>query len=336
MKDDLNGAQGAKHDLSAKAAAAPQQRQGSAEETVFIGGNAPAAPFTEVHETPDFDALDNAGFRRNDAAKPTEAQLGVILRAFSLKRAAKRFFEVDEESRPSPTDRSKYKALQVEYMWMAMSTARAANRNDVTDEVLKALTSQLDSIEVDILRRGIIPKVKRKLAKAASWSLWWLAASVLMLAILHARGVPWLVPDVGYAGYRPGWLAIPAEVLPIVTTSFFCAFGAFVGRFISFMALYRNDVTSEDDYNARMKEIPHRLGPIRDAAVAIVVLLALQSGVFTVQFFQEAEGFDTTKFLDTLHGTFLLGTFVGLVLPLVVDRLIFGAKSVVQGGAGGA
>ena len=75
-----------------------------------------------------------------------------------------------------------------------------------------------------------------------------------------------------------------------------------------------------------MREIPHWLGPFRDMVVAVVIFLIMKYEI--IQFSMQIKGFKPSDSVTSISPEelmireFILGFMVGLVLPLVVDRLI--------------
>lgn len=290
------------------------------------GSGQPAPPAPELEDTdpdlayevirnmPDLNGLEDWRFRGRKSVPPSAEQIRLVHRAFGLMRAAQRFMAEDDGSSASDAERGRRADQRRRMIWRAWCAAMDARRWKDAPDCLEALGGELDAIEADILTRGIIPKAKRKLAEAAGWSLRWLALAAASLVLFL-----WLGPRAG----------VPAGITAALTGPWLAASGAMAGRFVSFMALYRNHVQSEADYNLRLKELPHRLGPWRDAAVAVAVHLTAAGGYVSLGFFSEGEsGFQSADFAATWTGALLLGFLVGLVLPLVVDRMVFGAARI--------
>ncbi|WP_299845133.1 hypothetical protein [uncultured Roseovarius sp.] len=212
------------------------------------------------------------------------------------------------------------KLLSYQLRETARGIAQSGNRpNKLADFAI-----QVGDLEREIALRCLAPMARKQLKSAAVGSLvfffilsgfWYFAASfpeMIAGSILSTNGA--LLP----LGFNLGLIAI----------------GVLLGRFVVFMSMLRTIVSGEKDYYVVVREIPTGLGPLRDIVVASVLFLILKYKIVSVGFADVTIG--TAAASSGVLGSaenakiFVLGFLVGLVIPLVVDRMLRTSRDLVE------
>lgn len=193
-------------------------------------------------------------------------------------------------------------------------TATAISESADVPVKLKDLGVQTKEIEREIALKVLIPDARNRLMRAAR-------NSIIAFALVFTFGVlPFLYPD----------LQARISLPPLVFSLVLVASGVLLGRFVTFLAMHRSQVTDESEYYVTLNEIPSGLGPIRDIAVAGVVFLILNYEIVTLNVglpIPAASGAaaqaEQSVFANGARNAaiFVLGFLTGLIIPAVVDRL---------------
>lgn len=283
-------------------------------------------PFDLITTPPDTEGIEDWSLKLKPGRTISPDQGKVLIRGQKLTREVKRFFAIDiNAGHLSSEERAALEARYKRYLWEVWSTCLATIRTEDA-EVLATYDKQLDQIEADILQHGVVPKARRQMGRAARISLMWAVAVFLGFAVAAAFVYNFFSIGEGVPGSVTAWSSLEALAKNPLALAAITAISAMVGRFVSFLALYRDNVTSVADYDEQTKEIPHHLGPIRDALVAVFVFVVFHFKVLSISI---GEGVDEAVFA-TVPSCIVMGTLVGLVLPLVVDRMIFSARNFAQ------